>query len=90
MVSLVGNITVNVVHSLFLKFLRWYFHVTHSELFINPLCQKVKTLEVEKGILQQPFVFLEIDYKIFLMQPPAYILINFWSKMSNEPSLCIC
>ena len=86
MVSLVRNITVNVVHSLLLKFFRQYFHVTHSELLINPFCQKVKTLEIEKGIPQQPFVFLEIDYKIFLMQRAAYILIIFWSKMSNEPN----
>ena len=49
--------------SLFLKFLRQNFHVTPSELFIDPLHQNqydfvaVKTFEAGKDIPQQPFVF---------------------------------
>ena len=60
--------------SLFLKFLGQNFHVTPSELFTNPLYQnqydfvEVKTLEAGENIPQQPFVFLEIDNKTFLMQ----------------------
>ena len=54
-----------------------------KELFINPLRQnqydfvEVKTFEAGKNIPQQPFVFLEIDSKTFLMQPLTYTLINF-------------
>ena len=54
-----------------------------SELFINPLYQnqydfvEVQTFEAGKNILQQPFVFLEIGNKKFLMQPLTYTLINF-------------
>ena len=54
-----------------------------KELFINPLRQnqydfvEVKTFEAGKNIPQQPFVFLEIDNKTFLMQPLTYTLINF-------------
>ena len=63
-----------------------------KELFINPLRQnqydfvEVKTFEAGKSIPQQPFVFLEIDNKTFLMQPLTYTLINFWPKMNKEPN----
>ena len=63
-----------------------------KELFINPLRQnqydfvEVKTFEAGKNIPQQPFVFLEIDNKTFLMQPLTYTLINFWPKMNKEPN----
>ena len=63
-----------------------------KELFINPLRQnqydfvEVKTFEAGKNIPQQPFVFLEIDNKTFLMQTLTYTLINFWPKMNNEPN----
>ena len=82
--------------SLFLKFLGQNFHVTPSELFINPLYQnqydfvEVKTFEKGNNISQQPSVFLEIDNKTFLLQPPTYTLINFLSKINNEPSWYIC
>ena len=63
-----------------------------KELFINPLRQnqydfvEVKTFEAGKNIPQQPFAFLEIDNKTFLMQTLTYTLINFWPKMNNEPN----
>ena len=63
-----------------------------KELFINPLRQnqydfvELKTFEAGKNIPQQPFVFLEIDNKTFLMQPLTYTLINFWPKMNKEPN----
>ena len=69
--------------SLFLKFLGRNFHVTPSELFIYPLRQnrydfvEVKTFETGKNIPQQPFVFLEIDYKTFLIQALTYTFVNF-------------
>ena len=68
---------------MFLKSLERNFHVTPSELFMNPLRQnqfdfvEAKTFETGKNIPQQPFVFLEIDNKTFLMQPLTYTLINF-------------
>ena len=67
--------------SLFLKFLGQNFHVTPSELFINPLYQnqygfvEIKTFEAGKNIPQQPFVFLEIDNKTFLRQSLTHLLI---------------
>ena len=73
---------------MFLKFLGQNF----NELFINPLYQnqydfvEVKTFEKGNNISQQPSVFLEIDNKTFLLQPPTYTLINFLSKINNEPS----
>ena len=39
---------------------------------------------------QKPLVFLERDYKTFLMQPLIYTLTNFWPKMNNEPNWYIC
>ena len=56
--------------------------MTPGELFINPLRQnrydfvEVKTFETGKNIPQQPFVFLELNNKIFLMQALTYTLIN--------------
>ena len=73
----------NSAISLFLKLLGQNFHLTPSELFINPLYQsqygfvEIKTFEAGKNIPQQPFVFLEIDNKTFLMQTLTYTLINF-------------
>ena len=68
--------------SLFLKFLRQYFHATPSDLFKKPLYQSqhdfvaVKAFDAGSNSIQQPFVFLQIDSKTFLMQPPTYALIN--------------
>ena len=77
--------------SLFLKFRGRNFYVTPSELFINPLRKnqhfvEVKTFEAGRNIPKQPFLFLKIDNKTFLMQTLTYTLINFWPEMNNEPN----
>ena len=83
MVFLLRNSTVNLT---ILKISWTDFHATPSELFINPLRQnrydfvEVKTFETGKNIPQQPFVFLQIDNKTFLMQTLTYTLINFDQK----------
>ena len=72
--------------SLFLKFLRQYFHATPSDLFKKPLYQSqhdfaaIKAFQAGNNIIQQPFVFLQINNKTFLMQPQHTHLLIFDQK----------